>query len=43
MAIKQIGFKLKLTNLKTASGSIAHQALEEDQLIITSMPLKLMN
>lgn len=40
MAMKQVGFKLKLTNLKTASGSIAQQAFEEDHLIITKHAFK---
>jgi 16S rRNA (guanine527-N7)-methyltransferase len=40
MAMKQIGFKLNLSNLKTAPGSIAHQSLEENQLIITKHSFK---
>ncbi len=40
MAMKQIGFKMKLSNLKTASGSIADQTLEVDQLVITKHAFK---
>ncbi|MGB0346141.1 MAG: 16S rRNA (guanine(527)-N(7))-methyltransferase RsmG [Balneolaceae bacterium] len=39
MAMKQMGFKLKLSNLKTASGSIAHQPIT-NELIITKHAFK---
>ncbi len=40
MAMKQIGFKMKLSNLKTASGSITYQTLQVDQLVITKHAFK---
>ena len=40
MAMKQMGFKLNLANLKTTSGSIAHQPIDDYQLIITKHAFK---
>ena len=40
MAMKQMGFKLNLSNLKTASGSIANQEISEGDLIITKHAFK---
>ncbi len=40
MALKQMGFKLKLANVKTAGGSIAQQRIENNQLVVTKHAFK---
>ena len=40
MAMKQIGFKLKLANVKTAQGSIEKQRIEKNQLVVTKHTFK---
>lgn len=41
MAMKQMGFKLRLPNVTTSAGSIAKQNITSDQLIITKHAFKI--